>query len=289
MRVLVTGVSGFSGHHLAGRLLEQGFDVIAHSRSRKARIEPPEKGGKLTLISGDLSAPDPLDTPFDAVVHIAGASAEDMERDNIAATRNLLDQAIAAGAKTFVLFSAMSVFGDISAAVVDETTAINDPAPYGASKLQCEIMLGECADDIAGVSLRLPGLIGRGAHRNWLARTLETIRGGGDVKAYGLDQAFNNAVHVSDLGDFVAKLLEIPMDAYDMLTLGAAGQQSIRAIIESIVAITASSSQIIEDQSDPASSFTISSDRAARTYGYAPMEIGEMIERYVREETGNSA
>lgn len=291
MRVLVTGASGFAGHHLTRQLLEQNFDVIAHSRSREIRVEPPKKGGKLSVISGDLSTLKPLGTPFDAVVHIAAASpgpdvtVDNMERDNIISTRYLLDQAISARAKKFIFFSAISVFGRISTSVVDETTPINDPDPYGDSKLKCETMLSECAKDIAGVSLRLPGLIGPGAHRNWLARTLENIQCGQDVNAYCLDEPFNNAVHVSDLGDFLGRLLQIPLHGYDMLTLGATGEESLRSIIERIIDHSASSSQITVDPDNALTTYTISSERAIRHYGYAPMEIGEMINRYVRENT----
>src|SRR5206468_854488 len=108
---------------------------------------------------------------FDAVVHAAALSPapgvlyRDMLRDNVAATRRLIEHALIAGADKFIFCSSISALGTITAGIVDETTSIRDPDPYGATKVMGETLLSEAACRIAGLSLRLPGVLGPGATR----------------------------------------------------------------------------------------------------------------------------
>jgi UDP-glucose 4-epimerase len=284
MKVLVTGAGGFLGRHLAADLARRGFDVVAACR----RNAPPVAGA--AVLSGDLAALAALPEGVAAVVHAAATSAwtgittAAMARDNVEATRRLIALATAAGAERFVFCSSMSAFGDIKSGSVDEATPVSNPDVYGMTKLLGEAMLKEVAPAMNGLALRLPAVIGPGARRNFLAEAARKMKAGEDVSIFNPEAPFNNAVHCADLGAFVAGILRRGWQGYDMVVLGAGGMTTIRGAVERLRQGMRSASPIVVRQAGRGA-FTLDCSRAVGRYGYAPMEIGVMLDRYAREES----
>lgn len=287
MKVLVTGAGGFLGRHLAVDLARRGFAVVAACRN----TAPPDLPNPLRL---DLATADSLPSGIEAVVHAAATSAwtgvpvEAMARDNVEATRRLIALARKIGAKRFVFCSSMSAFGDIKSGSVDESTPVANPDVYGMTKLLGEAMLGEAAPGMSGLALRLPAVIGPGAKRNFLAEAARKLKAGQEVSIFNPDAPFNNAVHCADLGALIGGVLRRGWQGYDMLVLGAGGTTTIRGAVERLKAGMRASAPIVVR---PAArgAFTLDSTRAATRYGYAPMEIGAMLDRYAGEESAEKA
>jgi len=283
MKVLVTGAGGFLGRHLAIDLARQGFDVLGAYRSA-----PP--AGVANPVRIDLAVADALPAGIEAVVHAAatsawtGVSTESMARDNVAATRRLIELASRVGANRFVFCSSMSAFGDIKSGSVDESTPIADPDAYGMTKLLGEAMLSEAAPALSGLALRLPAVIGPGAKRNFLAEAARKMKAGQEVSIFNPDAPFNNAVHCADLAALIGGVLRRGWPGYDRLVLGAGGMTTIRGAVERLRAAMGASAPIVVRRADKGA-FTLDSTRAIRQYGYAPMEIGAMLDRYAGEET----
>ncbi len=287
MRILVTGASGFSGRHLAHALARAGHAVTAvigpAGASRLA------EGAPFGCISLDLAAGIELPGALDAVVHAAARSAwpgvgvDDMVRDNVLATRNLLAAARRVGARSFVLFSSLSVHGRIDVPVVDERTPIVDPDAYGVSKRLCELMLEEEATrGLRALALRLPGVLGPGSVRNWLTTSLAAAREGRDITVADPDAPFNNAVHVDDLACFIDRVLVAGWDGFDAFPLGAAGQLPAGEVAQMLAQAGGRGSRVL--RGGPARrGYVISSARASERHGYAPMEIGAMVRKFVAE------
>ncbi len=143
MRVLVTGAGGFIGSMLAKRLLAGGHEVrclVHHARERLLRLNA-------KLVQGDVTRPEtlrPAVTGVDVVFHLAArasdwGSRELFMRINAGGTQNLLDAAVAAGVKRFVLLSSLAVHRFIGYIDADESTpADQDRYPYSASKVAAE-------------------------------------------------------------------------------------------------------------------------------------------------------
>jgi len=294
MRVLVTGVSGFSGSAVARRLANGGHDVVGTYRRETDFLASLRDVARLALVRTDLTDAGKLAGSFDAIVHTAatspapGINVAALVRDNIDASFALIEAARRWGVGCFIFFSSLSYYGRIAQDVVDEATPVRDPDPYGATKLIVERRLAELDGTFSTLALRLPGIVGPGAHRNWLSGVAKRLRVGEPVRAFHLDRPYNNAAHIDDVAALVQAVLNHePWGDFDAAVLGAAGSLTVREIIER-VALALGVSAEIEEIAPTNNSFTLSSAHAIARYGYQPMEIGALIDRYGREIVGSA-
>lgn len=289
MRVLVTGVSGFSGSTVARRLASGGHDVVGTYRRDTGFLSPLRDVAQVELVRTDLTDAGQLAGPFDAIVHIAatspgpGVDVATLVHDNIDASFALIEAARRWSVSRFIFFSSLSYYGRIEQDVVDEATPVCDPDAYGASKLIVEQRLAELGCAFSSLALRLPGIVGRGAHRHWLASVASRLRANEPVRAFHLDRPFNNAAHIDDIAALVLSVLaREPWGGFDAAVLGAAGSLTVRETIGRLARALGVSAKI-EEIAPANTSFTLSSAHAIARYGYQPSEIGTLIDRYGRE------
>lgn len=280
MKVLVTGAAGFVGTHVAIHLMSMGHEVVGTYHNSFKDIPGIDMRHGAVMDDG----------PFEAVVHcaathpVSGASLEKTIRDNVPPILHLMEAARYWKIKAFVLLSSISVHGKISEPVLSERTPRTNPDAYGSTKYLCECALME--QPFASLSLRLPGIIGPGAHkRNWLPGVAAKLLAGDTINAYGLDGFFNNVVHVDDVANLIGRALPFlsNMKGHDVVTLGAGGVITVREAVERLAKsmgnMTVNWSSVTMDKRP----FTISSDRAISKWHYDPMEVGAMIDRYGKE------
>jgi nucleoside-diphosphate-sugar epimerase len=288
MRVLVTGASGFSGSFLARALARSGRDVVAVHRSETPFLARLSGEPRVHRHRGDLVDAASLPGPFDAVVHAAatspapGIDAAQIVRDNVPGTQALIEAAARWSARAFVFFSSLSLYGEVAAGLVDERTAIVNPGTYGATKHLAELLLAASAGRLPGLAIRLPGVLGPGAHRNWLSGVAAKLRAGETVRAFHLDAPFNNAAHIADLAALVSRAVERPWTGFDAIVVGARGHITVREAITRLANGLGVEARI-EECAAARPSFTLSSERAISRWGYDPMEIGAMIDRYAAD------
>ncbi|MEQ8843639.1 MAG: SDR family oxidoreductase [Phycisphaerales bacterium] len=172
-RLLITGVAGFLGAHVAQVAAQAGWAVVGATRSMPAStIAAAER-----VVAADLAEPgaarDAIETLApDAVIHCAAnartneceKSPEAAERDNVLATR-LLAQACASDGHgvPLVVCSTDLVFdgerpNHKQPGMYTERDEPNPINAYGRSKLAMERMLGEMASH--AIIARLPLLFG---------------------------------------------------------------------------------------------------------------------------------
>jgi dihydroflavonol-4-reductase len=151
-RVLVTGATGFLGHHVVADLLEHGYEVVALCRDpeSEAARRLPENAERA---QGDVLAPESLSAAAkdcDLLVHSAGKVSRDPEDSlllqslHVTGTQNALAAAKEAGIKRCVY---VSTSGVVSVSTdPDHIGAEDDPPPtevinrwpYYRSKLYAE-------------------------------------------------------------------------------------------------------------------------------------------------------
>lgn len=169
MRILITGAGGFVGRALIAALGTE-HRIVAIDNAPN-----PFVGKDIQYIEGDITNPlllhEACQGSFDALVHLAtvpGGAAEENPAEafevNVRATVDLLDCVASGGKKPRVLFaSSIAVFGDPLPAKVDDSTPLLPRMVYGAHKAMIEQWIATLTrrGAIAGLSLRLPGIIAR--------------------------------------------------------------------------------------------------------------------------------
>ncbi len=290
MHVLVTGANSFIGRHVTAALSGAGLRVTATFRSDGSNLHRlTQSAPHAEFVRLDLAHEDDflaLPAAVDAVVHIAGvsvtptATVDDMLACNVIGTRNFQNYARRANVRYLVFASTLSVHGEINEPVVTDTTPIRSPDLYGATKYLAERLFASESERLPCVALRLPGVLGPGAHRAWIPTLLQRIRSHEDVTIYNPRAMFNNAAHVSDISDLILKLLNGQWSGFRAFPIAAAGKMPIIDLVNMLISITGSRSKIREAD-EKKRAFLVSSDYAIDRFGYSPMQIEAMLRRYV--------
>lgn len=289
MHVLVTGALGYSGSRIVKDLLNVGYRVTGLiNKNSKHDSREYITDDRLVYESVDLSQKFNLPVLVDAIIHTAGRSfskginTDELVRDNVIATRNLVSYARSAHVKKFIYFSTISVYGQVNTLVVNEKTPLINPCSYGIAKRICELLIDSDENNFTSVSLRLPAIIGISSSGNWLSNLLESAKSGNKITIANENSYFNNALHLDDLSRFVIKLLNESNNRHETYTLASNNPIKIREVAEMIVSAFESRS-IITSYDNGKASFIISSDQAKRMHSFTPMDIKESLHKFIEE------
>jgi nucleoside-diphosphate-sugar epimerase len=159
-RVLVTGINGFIGSHLAQLLLEKGDHVVGLVRPTAdlRSLEPlsDRHGHRLQLVVGDLrtglglaEALEGVEVVFHLGAVVMGTSEAEFRKTNFEGTRKLVETVMARrgpGFRRFLFTSSQAAAGPApSPAPIDETAPRNPVSWYGKSKYDAEDVVMEFA------------------------------------------------------------------------------------------------------------------------------------------------
>ena len=217
MRILVTGVTGFIGGHLAERLHGAGWAVRGLARTPDGAATLAAQG--IEIVQGSLLDRSSLTSCMpgcDAVIHAGawtgtpGVSESDAWITNVAATGWLLDAARQAGVHRFVYLSSVAVYGLNSAAVIDETAATPVVGQlYPDSKIAAEALVRGAAElGLATTIIRPASTYGPRATA-WTVGPVEQIMAGSLV-LLGRDEGLVNTGYIDNFVDGVLLALSSP-------------------------------------------------------------------------------
>ena len=183
--VLVTGVSGHVGGHLATRLSKGGLNVRALVRTDEQAARASDQGW--TPARGDLTDPPTLSKALegvDLVVHNAaylGTPGPLYRAVNVDGTREMAERSLESGVRRFVHISTVSVYGEPVPPNVDEESplATKDPDPYCATKALAELELTKVQAHGLPVVILRPGMITHWVRSQWGDEMVERIRAKG--------------------------------------------------------------------------------------------------------------
>jgi len=181
LTVMVTGATGFVGHVLCNRLLEQGFSVRGtlltseNSSALAVGVEPVTVGslGTDTQWSHALTGVDTI-IHLAARVHIMDDHAADPMNEfrnvNVEGTAQLAREAAKAGVKRLVFISSIKVNGEETPTPYTPDSTPNPSDPYGISKWEAEQALRKIEADtgLEVVIIRTPLVYGPGVKANFI-------------------------------------------------------------------------------------------------------------------------
>ncbi len=223
MKILVTGVAGFIGSHLAERLLKVGYEVRGvdsfldyYPRPVKEHNVKSLVGSKdFEFVEGDILGLDlhELLDGIGGVFHQAaiagvrsswGARFDEYVRNNILGTQLLLEACKDMPLKKFVYASSSSVYGDSDELPIKETSPVRPVSPYGVTKLSGEQLtyLYFKGYGVPVVSLRYFTVYGPRQRPDMaFHKFLKAVITGGEIEVYGTGEQTRDFTYISDAID----------------------------------------------------------------------------------------
>ncbi len=254
MRVLITGVSGFIGSHLARQLEASGAEIFGLAADRPARV------------IGELFETDICDRPAlsrtvdqcapDVVVHLAGLAhvgqswerPGDYLRVNFSGTRNVLR---AAGDRRVIVASSAEVYGMVpeDEQPISEDRPLDPRSPYAMTKACAEVLAREHGAIIArAFNIVGVGQSGHFALPSFAARLAAIKRGECPaVMRVGDLRPRRDFLHVDDAASAYRTLIERgePGGVYN---LASADAWSIGEVLDRLRAISGVEARVERDE-----------------------------------------
>ncbi|NOQ64990.1 MAG: NAD-dependent epimerase/dehydratase family protein [Methyloprofundus sp.] len=202
MRILVTGLAGFTGRYVKTALESAGHQVI---------------GLKSNLTDAPSLTAELAELKLDAVIHLAAIAfvghgdANAIYQVNLLGTRNLL-QALAQSANKLqhvLIASSANVYGNSSEGMLNEQTTANPANDYAVSKYAMELAAGLWAEKLPITLVRPFNYTGVGQDSKFLIpKIVEHFKAKKAVIELGNLEVWREFNDVRFIADSYAKLIE---------------------------------------------------------------------------------
>jgi nucleoside-diphosphate-sugar epimerase len=289
-KVLVTGGAGYKGCVLVPKLLRAGYSVVVYDLMLYGD-EGLSRHKDLQVVKGDIRDVTSYARAVkgaDAVIHMACISNDpSFELDpglsrsiNYDCFEPLVRASKAAGAKRFLYVSSSSVYGVSDAPEVTEEHPLVPLTDYNKYKGLCEpILLRHQAHDFTTVIIR-PATVCGYSPRMRLDLTVNILTNhavnNGVITVFGGDQKRPN-IHIEDVTDLYAQLLEIPAAKIAGQTFNAGYEnhtitqlaQMVKVVVEREMPSRAPVQIRTTSTNDPRS-YHVSSKKIAARLGFVP-------------------
>ncbi|WP_114227133.1 MULTISPECIES: GDP-mannose 4,6-dehydratase [Sphingomonas] len=257
-RILVTGLTGFTGRYLHPLLADAGYEV--HGTVQRTGEEAAVEGATLHVANlsdaarlAELVAEiAPTDVVHLAAIAFVGGDARAMYETNLLGSRNLLEALAAAPERPSVVLMASSanVYGNAPEGVLDETMP---PAPandYGVSKLAMEALARTYADRLPITLVRPFNYTGRGQAEHFLIPKIvaHARRREPRIELGNLDVA-RDFSDVRTVVDAYARLLDRPELAGQVFNVCSGRPVTLQEIVDRVAAITGARMAVVVNPS----------------------------------------
>lgn len=241
-RILVTGASGFVGAAVADLAAREGHQVTALVRNPSSP-RAVSLAGRCDIAVADLSNRDAVRAVLsearpDYVIHSAWEGvggpdrAGDIQLDNIRTTVDLLDSAIAAGARRFIGIGSQAEYGRHDRRI-DENTATEPFLLYGAAKLSaCHLTRQRASEaDMGFAWLRLFSPYGPGDNPNWLIPSVAAQILAGQAPRTSAGTQKWDYLHIDDCAQGILATA-VTENAHGVFNLSSGHAVTVRSIVE---------------------------------------------------------
>ena len=239
MKILITGVAGFIGHHTALKLLKEGYEVIGidnlnnyyDSNLKKYNLSLLNKFKKFIFEKGDIIESNCIDKyKPEKVIHLAAMAGVRYSlknpklycRVNIEGTVNLLEQAKNNNVELFIYASSSSVYGNKSGKFKESDVLKPPESIYAATKRSKE-MMADLYNRLYGlrvIGLRFFTVYGpRGRPDMAPRKFMEKIINEETIDKYGDGSSYRSYTYIDDIVDGIYNSLNSNLNN-EILNLG---------------------------------------------------------------------
>ena len=307
MKMLVTGIAGFIGSHVADRLVARGDEVVGldnfdpfYDRRIKERNLAGVRG-KARLLEGDIADRDALDKlfaheRFDAVIHLAALAGVRpsiqqpwrYQQVNVVGTSHIAETMVAHGVKRLVFASSSSVYGDNTELPFRETHRVDEPAsPYAASKRAGELLL-KTLHKVHGFDvscLRYFTVYGpRQRPEMAIHKFCRAVDTGNTITLFGDGSSSRDYTYVGDIADGTIAALDRAPGGYSIYNLGNTHTITLNDLVDKVGQAVGKPPIIKRISAQPGDVAHTHADvsSAQRDLGYAPsVSIDEGLAQFV--------
>jgi UDP-glucose 4-epimerase len=263
MRVLVTGIAGFIGSHVAEGLVAAGHEVVGIddlAGGFKRNVPAQAKFLRLDLRDAAETERVVSEHPADVLCHLAANAREgasqfqprDVCGRNLMAYVNVLVPAMRGGMKKVVLYSSMAVYGD-QQAPFDETMPRQPVDIYGVNKAAMEEITGILAEvhDFSYTIIRPHNVFGerqslRDRFRNVVAIFMNRIMRGEPLYIYGDGEQTRAFSYIADsLPAFLAAVELRPELDRQAINVGGRKAVSVNDLVRLVCAAFGAKPEVV--------------------------------------------
>ncbi len=255
-RVLITGITGFAGSHLAEHLVRSGAAVHGIAFDEPPFPNLAQVADRVRIHHGDITSADDVraalrDSSTDVVIHLAGQAVPTLAaRDPVGAVRvNLLGTAVLLAAlserpgTSLVIASSADVYGRPERSPVDEDAPLRPDNPYAATKVAAEALARELGDREGRpvVILRPTNQIGPRQHPGLAASAFakqiaEAEVGKAEpVVRHGSLDARRDFIDVRDMADAYARAAELRDPGAQVFNIGTGQAVPIAELLTELI------------------------------------------------------
>ncbi len=306
--ILITGVAGFIGSHVAEKILKRGDTVVGidnfdsfykrelkESNLRELTSTHPSTFHFFETDIRELS-PDKLASfDIDTVIHLAAKAGvrsslenpEEYESVNVFGTLKVLEFCKKRNIKRLIYSSSSSVYGNSSALAFKEDQDADRPiSPYAASKRAAELY---CANYsyLYGISiavLRFFTVYGPRQRPDMaIHKFAKLILDSQPITLFQSDNSDRDYTFIEDITEGVTKAFEwlkvVPSGSFEVFNLGSACKIRLKEVIALLETSLKAQAQIVESTAQPGDVKSTLADisKSSAILGYRPkisMELG---------------
>lgn len=247
-KVLVTGVAGFIGSHVARKLMEDGISVVGVDDLSSGKR--PNIPAGVDFIQGDLSDPgvmNELPAGVKQILHLAGQSSGEISFDdpvldlkkNVVSTLNLIAWGIRCGCKRFIYASSMSVYGHHDDSPAQETDPCAPLSCYGTGKLAAEHYLRVYSKQLPFVSLRMFNVYGPGQdmenmRQGMVSIFLKMAATRGIIHVRGSLERYRDFICIDDVAEIWRRAVQLDENQSYVLNVGTGIKTTVQDLLNHI-------------------------------------------------------
>lgn len=275
MTILITGVAGFIGSHVADRLIAMGHTVVGidnfndyyNPTFKEFNIAHHEANPRFSLYRIDLTDVAAMDRvfqnhSFDAIIHLAAQAGVRIsiqkpllaQKANIEATYLLFELARQHNVEEVIFASSSSVYGNQEKVPFSESDPVDLPiSPYAASKKACELIAYTYHHlyDISMIGLRFFTVYGERGRpdmspylfANWILSEHP-------IRKFGDGTTRRDYTYIDDIADGVVACLGKKL-GYEIINLGNSQTVSLNEYIATFERVTGKTAVIDQQPEQP--------------------------------------